>query len=526
MNAVAYIRISQLDQSNFSIDGQQSILKKFAKDQGLNIVDTFIDNGKSARNFNRPEWKKLIASLKGHKAKYILVAKYNRLIRNAAEGLAFLEQIESKFGIRVLSATEHISIDPASPFFFKMRADMLVTAEFERRVISDQSKFGTWQAKNSGRFIGQAPFGYKNARDKNNKPIIVVVPERAEIIKSIYEKFISGFELDQCRKFAVQSGMHLKGHDAIKRILTNPVYAGLIPVPSYGKNAATTIKGLHQALISESWHYICKEKIDGRSKQPKSMEAPSELPLRGSLTCACGKRLTGGFVKSEQKRPYGYYICLDCKLFISGKKTNQKFLELFHLIKFPKELINAIIVETKKKVIDKVAEKKASKAIIEKDIENLEIKVNSIEEKYIENKIEESTYRKWKNIYSRDLAGKKLELDKIKILDDKIATTFVDNANLFNQIDSVYEKASPIVKQQLLNLFFGDKIIVEKHSIELFYLHPILSYNYLHIKELDFIKMPTSQFNSVNFPICTPNGFVVEHFYKSIPLLNVKKYTA
>jgi DNA invertase Pin-like site-specific DNA recombinase len=67
MNAVAYIRISQLDQSNFSIDGQQSILKKFAKDQGLNIVDTFIDNGKSARNFNRPEWKKLIASLKGHK---------------------------------------------------------------------------------------------------------------------------------------------------------------------------------------------------------------------------------------------------------------------------------------------------------------------------------------------------------------------------------------------------------------------------------------------------------------------------
>ena len=67
MNAVAYIRISQQDQSNFSIEGQQSILEKFARDQNLNLVASFIDNGKSAKNFNRPEWKNLISSLRSAK---------------------------------------------------------------------------------------------------------------------------------------------------------------------------------------------------------------------------------------------------------------------------------------------------------------------------------------------------------------------------------------------------------------------------------------------------------------------------
>lgn len=506
MNAVAYIRISQQDQSNFSIEGQQSILEKFAKDQNLNLVATFIDNGKSAKNFNRPEWKNLVSSLREHKAQYILVAKYNRLIRNAAEGLAFLEKIESKLGIRVLSATEHISIDPSSPFFFKMRADMLVTAEFERRVISDQSKFGTWQAKSSGRFIGQAPFGYQNARDEKNKPIIVINHSKAEIIRSIFQKFISGFELDQCRKFAVQSGMNLKGHDAIKRILTNPVYAGLIPVPSYAKNKASVIIGIHEAIISKEWYYIAKEKIDGRAKQPKSMEAPVELPLRGSLTCNCGKKLTGSNCKSKTKVYYWYYICLDCKVFISGKKTYNWFIEIFKKIQFPKEMLDSIVSETKKKIIDKVALKKIEKLKIESEIKDLCNKVDSIEEKYIENKIEESTYRKWKNIFSRDLSGKKMELEEIVDIDDKIANSFIQNIHLINKLDYIFEISSPKLKQQLINLLFGEIIYLFKDSIELTFLHPILRYNYLQIKELHFIKMGIQQYNSVEIPICTRSG--------------------
>ena len=75
---------------------------------------------------------------------YFLLKQNNRFARNAGEGILLIEKLEQRYGIRVISVMENISIDPHSPFFFKMRVDMLVTAEFERRVISDQSKAGIW----------------------------------------------------------------------------------------------------------------------------------------------------------------------------------------------------------------------------------------------------------------------------------------------------------------------------------------------------------------------------------------------
>lgn len=170
--AFAYIRISQEDQSNFSLSGQRKMNTEYAEKHGIDIIQTFVDDGYSAKNFNRPQWKQLEAALSANKTTidYLIVTKYDRLIRNAAEGLAFIEKLEQRWNIKLLSVMENFFIDPHSPYFFKMRADLLVTAEFERRVISDRSKFGTWSAKSQGRFIGPAPFGYLNVRDEGNKP--------------------------------------------------------------------------------------------------------------------------------------------------------------------------------------------------------------------------------------------------------------------------------------------------------------------------------------------------------------------
>ena len=181
-------------------------------------------------------------------------------------------------------------------------------------------------------------------------------------------------------------------------------------------------------------------------------------------------------------------------------------MEILKKICFPKEFLESVIVEVKKKIIDKVNLEKDSKAKIEKEIHELMSKVDSIEEKYIENKIEESTYRKWKNIYSRDLSDKKIELEEIKDVDDKIALSFIDNIKLINEIDVIYDKSSPNLKQKLVNLLFSENIIVTKTSIEPLFLHPTIQFNYLNFRELDFIKIPISQFDSAYFPICTRSG--------------------
>jgi site-specific DNA recombinase len=90
--AYQYIRISEEDQSNFSLSGQEKMNKDFAEKHNIEVVQAFIDDGYSAKNFDRPNWRALEKSLAQNKNKidYLIVTKYDRLIRNAAEGLAFI----------------------------------------------------------------------------------------------------------------------------------------------------------------------------------------------------------------------------------------------------------------------------------------------------------------------------------------------------------------------------------------------------------------------------------------------------
>ena len=119
--------------------------QKYAEQNQIIILEEFIDDGFSAKNFDRPSWKELYKLLSKHKKKidFLLVAKYDRLIRNAAEGLAMLEKLEKDYEVKVISTTECYFSDPHSPAFFKFRADMFVNAKFEYRVIRDRVSLAT-----------------------------------------------------------------------------------------------------------------------------------------------------------------------------------------------------------------------------------------------------------------------------------------------------------------------------------------------------------------------------------------------
>src|SRR5215203_5430672 len=116
--AIAYIRISNKDQSNFSIPGQTEMITTHCSRHDWELVATFIDDGKSAKNFDRPDWKKLQTFIKQNHTQvdYLIVCKYDRFSRNTSQALTMLELIEQKFDTRVLSVMEPIHVHPDSPF--------------------------------------------------------------------------------------------------------------------------------------------------------------------------------------------------------------------------------------------------------------------------------------------------------------------------------------------------------------------------------------------------------------------------
>jgi DNA invertase Pin-like site-specific DNA recombinase len=461
MKVFQYIRISDKDQSNCSIDGQQRFNQMFAEKNGMEIIETFIDDGVSAKNFNRPEWKKLEAKLKKRQAQGVIVWKYDRLIRNVMEGLAFLDKAEKEYGVTIYSAMETFSINPFDPMFFKIRADILVNGEYERRIITDRTHFGIWSAKMQGKYIGPAPFGYINARDAKNKPIILVDEDKRHIVEYIFNAFSLGQSPTRIQHVANEMGMNRKGHDAIRTVITNPVYKGYILAPAYKGSDEKMVKGIHEQLIDESTWDKCQHMLN--DKKPKSTVS-EDLPLRGLAKChGCGNVLTGGRSKGRSAF-YHYYRCFTCKnVNLNSTKVENQMISILNQLSLPKEIIEG----TKEKLLSEIiglveSDKKERKDILSK-IEDYKSKKESLELKYIENKIDHTTYTDWITKFNRQLSIYESDL-KYLSNKPKLTTDYVDkNIKNLTKIGYIYSIASAIEKQELIRHIFGDNIYISNH---------------------------------------------------------------
>ena len=84
--AYLYVRVSADEQKRkgYSLPEQEDRLRKYCDCNDIEIKGIFREDH-SAKNFNRPEWKKLIATIKAEKHKHdnnVLFIKWDRFSRN------------------------------------------------------------------------------------------------------------------------------------------------------------------------------------------------------------------------------------------------------------------------------------------------------------------------------------------------------------------------------------------------------------------------------------------------------------
>src|ERR1700743_17162 len=115
--AIRYLRFSDLKQSNGSIERQELYTDQWISYNKVELVDTFIDRGKSARTFDRPDFVKLQAFIaKYHKHfHYRLVDQMDRFSRDSGEAISLVKALQKKYGIQVVSVTEGITFDYDTP---------------------------------------------------------------------------------------------------------------------------------------------------------------------------------------------------------------------------------------------------------------------------------------------------------------------------------------------------------------------------------------------------------------------------
>lgn len=103
---IGYKRTAGEDPTGDILKKQESEIVDLCRKEGFTIDAFFEDNGVSGSNFERRGWsalKDFIIDCDGM-VKYIVVADYNRIGRNAPAVVKEIENLKKKYGIKVLAA--------------------------------------------------------------------------------------------------------------------------------------------------------------------------------------------------------------------------------------------------------------------------------------------------------------------------------------------------------------------------------------------------------------------------------------
>ena len=176
------------DQTEYSPDAQLKALKQYAKQNNILLTKEhiFIDEGISGRKADkRPAFQLMIATAKSKPKPFdvILVHKFDRFARSREDSVVYKSLLKREADIKVVSITESIENDKFSVILESMLEAM---AEYYSLNLSEEVKKGMTEKAHRGEYQSTPPFGYTMENKK-----LVIVPEEAEIVRFIFEKFAS-----------------------------------------------------------------------------------------------------------------------------------------------------------------------------------------------------------------------------------------------------------------------------------------------------------------------------------------------
>lgn len=239
MKAAIYSRKSKFTGKGESVENQIQLCKEHGlKYLGLSEDDFAIyeDEGFSGGNTNRPQFQRLIKDAKARKFDILICYRLDRISRNVSDFSQLIKEL-NKYSVNFISIREQF--DTSTPMGRAMMYIASVFSQLERETIAERIKDNMMQLAKTGRWLGGiTPTGYKSEAvtyiDQNGKERkmfkLIPVPEEINLVKLIYERYVSLKSITKVEKCLIESNISTKnGLDfhrySIRFILSNPVYA-------------------------------------------------------------------------------------------------------------------------------------------------------------------------------------------------------------------------------------------------------------------------------------------------------------
>ena len=284
---VAYCRVStkQEEQLNSYETQVNYYTDKIRSEPKWTLAGIFADKGISGTSIkNREEFNKMIKFCKRGKVDLIITKSISRFARNTLDCLKYTRMLKD-LGVDVYFEEQGIhSIKPGSEFYISIYGSI---AQSESENISANVKFGKAQSAKEG----NAPFhysrflGYRKGADGNPE----IVSEEAEIIKTIYDNFLSGDSLGgivqklERAELPTPGGKKKWNSSTVRSILSNEKYAGDVIINktyiddciskkikiNNGERTKYYIENHHGAIIDRATFAQAQEELAKRNSKKK-----------------------------------------------------------------------------------------------------------------------------------------------------------------------------------------------------------------------------------------------------------------
>ena len=407
-----YCRLSKddgTDNESASIATQKSILTDYVKRQGWHLAKTYVDDGYSGTNFQRPSFQNMIKDIENGLINCVITKDLSRLGRNYLDCGLYLEVFFPEHNVRYIAVND--GVDTLNKSAMDITPFRNILNEMYSADVSVKIKSAYRARFQQGKFMGTtAPYGYvKDPADHNH---LLIDDKVAHVVREIFDLALAGNGIAKIRKhinkqhilrpaaYAVEQGAtgyeryfedneenrYIWSENSVRGILRSPIYAGNLA--GYKRIAANMKSKKRPSKLPEEWEVIpdthegivTQEEFDTvqqlmTSRRREQNAGGFENIFSGVIKCAdCGYAMRAASA-NRRKRP----DIIDCVQYTCnnyGRYGN--VMCTAHSIE-ARDLFNAVLADINRFADMAVNDEKAVRAIERRLTETDQSRAKSLE---------------------------------------------------------------------------------------------------------------------------------------------------
>jgi len=405
-SSTRYCRVSTKEQeeTGYSLPSQVKLLTGYGERLGLNMPqDSLFSVAESASGAKqRKVFAEMMAYVKKHNIKHLIVEKVDRLTRNFKEAIIANDWIDEDPDRRIHFVKNGLIIHKNAKSDEKFRWDIeVVLAKKYITNLSEEVKKGQEEKIAQGWLPTKPRLGYKTVGEKGHK-IHVKDEDKAPHSVKMFELFFSGnYSIKALVETMYKEGLRSRsgnkvGKSMMHNMLTDPFYCGLMVWNG------RTYPGKHEALITKSLFDAVQMRLKRKTKSPMFRK---HLPVfKAKIDCAeCGGTITWETHKGHWYGHCNHYRKCSQKKWVRQEAVESELFPLFdNVAPRTKKVLDVIGKALKESHINEVEYHTSSVQGINKGLELTQRRLEAIYEDKIDGKISPEFYQKKFEEYSKN----------------------------------------------------------------------------------------------------------------------------